>query len=110
MLTDSARDTAGLARARWAMMRALTAYQLFKHSKIFDPMIAKARPADAHRLLRMKRACTDMGDAFRAYVQQWSACDVGASWAEYQPAALAMIARVRAHIAGERKAVGALLA
>ena len=58
----------------------------------------------------MKRACTDLGDAFRGYVQQWSAADVNAQWATYQPAALAMIARIREHVAREREEVGALLA
>ena len=110
MLTDPlARDVPGLARARWALMRALTAYQMFKHREIFDPLIAKAAPGEAHRLLRMKRACLDLGDVFRAYVQRWSACDVEGRWAEYQPAALAMMARLRTHIAREREEVTALL-
>jgi hypothetical protein len=110
LLIDPAkRDVAALARARWALMRALTAYQLFKRHEVFDPLLAKARPADAYHLVRMKRACTDLGDAFRHYVQRWSSTDVEAHWAEYQPAALAMITRIREHIAREREQVGKVL-
>ena len=103
------RDVAALARARWALMRALTGYQLFKHREVFDPLLAKARPADAYNLVRMKRACTELGDAFRSYVQRWSGADVEAQWTEYQPAALAMIARIREHIAREQEEVGKVL-
>jgi hypothetical protein len=110
LLTDPAkRDVAALARARWAMMRALTAYQLFKHHEVFGPLLAKARPADAYHLVRMKRACTDLSDAFRSYVQRWSSTDVESRWAEYQPAALAMIARIRDHVTREREQVGQVL-
>lgn len=110
LLTDPARrDVAALSRARWALMRSLTAYQLFKHHEVFDPLLAKARPADAVHLLRMKRACTDLGDAFRTYVQRWSSSDVEAQWATYQPDALAMIARIRQHVAKEREQVRSVL-
>ena len=90
-------------------MRALTAYQLFKQREVFDPLLARAAPADAHRLLRMKRASVDMCDAFRGNVQRWSAADVDAVWATYQPSAMAMIARIREHLASERDAVRGLL-
>lgn len=109
MLCDTC-DVAGLARQRWALMRALTAYQLFKHREIFDPALAQATPATAHRLVRMKRACLDLGDAFRGHVQRWSGSDVKAQWATYQPSALAIITRIRAHIAREREEISALLA
>ncbi|WP_375390762.1 hypothetical protein [uncultured Sphingomonas sp.] len=109
MLAHDVRDVPGLARARWALVRALTAYQLFKHREVFDPMLAKARPAEAHRLAEMKRTCTAMGEAFRLYVQKWSATDVGGQWDEYQQAAHTMIARIRTHMAGERANVTAIL-
>ena len=105
----AAPDIAGLARARWTLMRALTAYSLFKHNTIFDPLIARATPADAHRLLRMKRACLDLGDEFRSYVQRWSASDVGAQWTTYQPAARNMVNRIRQHLAREAVEVAAVL-
>ena len=110
LLSDPAkRDVAALARARWNLVRALTAYQLFKRHEVFDPLLAKARPADAYRLLRMRRACTDLGDAFRGHVQKWSGRNVDAESAAYQSDAAAMLARIRAHVALEREQVGPLL-
>ena len=103
------RDTLGLARARWALMRALTDYQLFKHRAIFDPAIGGTVLGTAQRAARMKTACTAIGEQFRAHVTKWSATDVGGRWAEYQPAALVMIGRIRAHLAIERADIDTLL-
>ena len=104
------RDVAGLARARWALMRALTAYGLFKHNEIFDPAINRRVLGEAQHAERMKRACVAMGDEFRGHVTKWSGTDVTGEWASYQPAALAMMARLRAHIAIEKREIAALLA
>ena len=110
LLTDPAlRDVAQLARARWALMRALTAYALFKHNEIFDPAISRQLLGEAQRAARMKQACTAMGNEFRGYVTKWSGCDVEGAWGTYQPAALAMMARLRQHIATERAEIAALL-
>ena len=110
LLRDPAsRDVAGLARARWALMRALTAYGLFKLNEIFDPAISRRVLGEAQRAERMKRACVAMGDEFRGHVAKWSGADVAGEWASYQPAALAMMARLRAHIATEKREVAALV-
>ena len=109
MLRDPARDAAALARARWALMRVLTAYQLFKHREIFDPAVGGTVLGDAQRAARMKRACTQVGEEFRRYVATWSRTDVAAAWDSYQPAALAMIERLRDHFAREKAEVEALL-
>lgn len=111
LLADPARrDVPQLARARWTLVRALTAYQLFKHNEIFDPVTARRLPGDVARAARMKQACTDMGEEFRRYVSKWSGCDVAGEWTTYQPAALAMIGRLREHIAREQADVTAMLA
>ena len=110
LLTDPARrDVPQLARARWSLMRALTAYQLFKHNEIFDPTIARRLPGDVPRAMRMKQACSEMGGEFRRYVSKWSACDVASEWAAYQASALKMMARLRDHVAREQVEVTALL-
>lgn len=109
MLTDERRDVAGLARARWTMMRALTAYQLFKHREIFDPAIAGKVLRDGLKAERMKAACIAIGDDFRDHVQRWSGSDVAGDWSRYQPAALTMVKRLRAHVARERVDVASLL-
>lgn len=103
------RDVAGLVRARWAVMRALTAYQLFKHQEIFDPAIQGRLLGGVERAERMKRACVAISEDFRGYVSKWSGSDVSGEWAAYQPSALAMLQRLRDHIARERADVAHLL-
>ena len=105
----SLRDIPALSRTRWALMRALTEYQLFKHNEIFDPAMGRAALGSAQRADRLKRACTAMGDEYRAYVGKWGGADIGAAWSVYQPAALQMTARLRDHIAREREDCAALL-
>ena len=102
------RDVAALARARWALMRALTGYALFKHGEIFNPAIARQLLGEATRAERMKQRCEAMGGEFRGHVSKWSGRDVAGDWAEYQPAALRMIVRLRAHVAREREEIASL--
>ena len=109
LLTGNARPVVEIARARWALTRALTAYQLFKHHEIFDPVIAGNTGADAVRAARMKKACLALGEDWKRYVQRWSATDVDGQWSTFQPAALTMIGRIRGHIARERVEAAALL-
>lgn len=110
LMTDPAlRDIAGLARARWALVRALLAYQRFKHAEIFDPAIARCLLIEATRAERMKRACLAVGEEFRVHVGKWSGRDVAGEWAEYQPAALRMMKRLREHVARERAEVALLV-
>lgn len=105
----SLRDVPALSRARWALMRALTEYQLFKHNEIFDPAIAGAVLGSAQRADRLKRACITVGDEYRAYATKWGGADIEGVWSVYQPAALQMIARLRDHLAREREDCAALL-
>ena len=102
------RDTAALGGARWEVARALREYQLFKHSCIFDPL---ERGADyrAIKAKRMKADCIRIGEEFRAYVLKWSVVSILDHWAEYHPAALDAVARIRAHLAKERIGVAELL-
>ena len=110
LLTDPVlRDVAALARTRWALMRALGAYMQFKHRLVFDPAIARRVLGESGKAERMKRACLAMDEEFRGYVAKWSARDVASEWTDYQPAALRVVTRLRAHIARERMEVAALL-
>lgn len=103
------RDAVALARTRWELARAVMAYQGFKHREIFDPV---ARGPDAERARvarRLKAACVEAGETFRAYVAKWSSADVIGRWDEYHPAAHALIADLRAHMAREKDEAEALL-
>ena len=101
---------ATLGPMRWKMVRLLRAYQIFKHSEIFDPAIASGSPTRAAAAHAMKARCIAAGETFRHYVVTWTARDVAAAWDEYQPAMKRMIADLRAHIAIERHEIGTALA
>ena len=110
MLAKAASDEVGaLARARWALMRTLIAYQHFKHRELFDPAIARNILGEAQRAARMKQACMAMGEEFRDHISLWSRRDVGGEWATYQPAALSMMAKLRKHLAQERAEIETLV-
>ena len=109
LASTSPRDVAALARARWALMRGLIAYQHFKHRELFDPVIARRVLGEAARAERMKCACVAIADDFRTHLTKWSARDVAAEWADYRPAALRMAVRLRDHIARERREIAAML-
>jgi hypothetical protein len=105
----AAPDAMVLGKARWELTRLLSAYQIFKHSQIFDPVIARGAPEAARRAQRLKIDCIAMGDAFRAYVAHWMAVGITDHWEAYKPAALACIATTRQHLATERREVEALV-
>jgi hypothetical protein len=101
-------DIAALGNARWEVTRALREYQIFKHTRIFDPLEA----CGDYRMVQMRRMkadCIRAGEEFHRYVLKWSAVCILDHWADYHPAALDVIARVRAQLAKERIGVSALL-
>jgi hypothetical protein len=103
------RDALTLARLRWEVTRAIGAYTLFKHHELFDPLVAHGTSAQARAAAEAKRACLAMGAQFQAHVRKWSGAPVAERWDEYQPATVAMIAKLRGHFDLERQAVGAML-
>lgn len=107
-LRENRQDVAALAQSRWALTRTLTAYALYKHGRVFDPIIAArdSRRAEAARAL--KAECLRRGDEFRRHVMRWSAADVLGDWDTHRAETLALIARLRVHLDRERAAVRAL--
>ncbi len=110
MLRAPDRDAAGLARARWELARAIMAYQGFKHHEIFDPIARRDAPDRAEAARRLKAECVATGDAFRTYVARWTKVSVIDHWHEYHPAAMALLAGIKDHLARERREAAALLA
>lgn len=109
MLGASDLDAAALARTRWELARALMMYQGFKHREILDPISAETCPNRAGAARRLKAECTAMDERFRAYIAKWSAVSVLDQRADYEPAALALIADLRTHLARERQETEKLL-
>ena len=108
LLAPGDHDVAALGQARWEIARALREYQLFKHTRIFDP-IERQPDHRAHQARRMKAECIRVGEEFHRYVLKWSVVSILDHWAEFLPAALDAIARTRAQLAKERIGVIALL-
>jgi len=99
-----------LARARWTVARQLRAYQMFKHTEIFEPVIARGDPVRSAQARAMAARCIAAGEAFQDYLKQWSSTDVLGRWEAYKPAMLDMTGQIRATLAFEREGVEALLA
>jgi len=107
---DPGRACIPLARARWTVARQLRAYQVFKHSEIFEPMIARGDPVRSAQARAMAARCIGAGEAFQDYLKRWSSTDVLGRWEAYKPAMLDMTRQIRATLAFEREGVAALLA
>lgn len=101
-------DVTALGQARWEAARCLREYQLFKHARIFDPL-DRGQDSRAITARRMKAECIRGGEEFRAYVLKWSVVSIPDHWANYHPAALDAIARIRAQLIRERIGVAELL-
>lgn len=99
-----------LARARWAMARMLREYQLFKHTEIFDPVIADGDDRQVAAARRLRDNCAAAGDGVSAHVERWTTADVTAQWASYCRSVRQSAGEMQAHIARERSQVEALLA
>ena len=99
-----------MAKARWAAVRQLREYQVFKHTEIFDVVVRSGNAIQAAQARQLAARCIATGEAFQAHVTRWGSQDVVAQWALYQPAVTAMIARLRRSLASEQVAIAALLA
>lgn len=104
ILRSDVRDVAGLGKARWEVARALREYQLFKHARVFDPL-SGGQDFRGVQARRMKAECVRVGEEFRQYVLKWSVVSILDHWAEYHPAALDAVVRIRAQLARERAGV-----
>jgi hypothetical protein len=94
-------DTAALGQLRWEITRLLTEYQIFKHARVLDPVIARGGPGAA-AAAAIKEDCVAAGDALRAHVLRWSAVSIMDQWPDYRAAARQNAKRLRAHLAVER--------
>ena len=110
MLRADMVDPQETAAARWALTRLLTGYQMFKHQRIFDPLVRHGSLEDAHVAREMKIACVAAGETFRAYLARWTASGIEGREMEYRRDAKGMMALLERHILHERRGIEALLA
>ncbi len=107
-LAADAIDPLATANARWRLTRLLTAYQMFKHQRIFDPLTRQGSREDARTALQMKIDCIAIGETFRAYLARWTASGIEGREPEYRRDARGMMSLLERHILRERRGIEAL--
>jgi hypothetical protein len=106
---NDASSAKALALIRWELMRHLRAYQLYKHTRIFDPLIASSSPSRSGAAADLKSRCIELSSAYEAHVKRWSLTGPAGAWDRYVTEAMAMSARIERHLALEDEEVGKLL-
>ena len=101
-------DGGAIGQLRWELARTLGEYQIFKHTRLFDPLIVRGGPRSA-AAAAMKQSCITLGGAFRAYVIRWTAADILDRPDPYRTAALVEVGRLRTHLKREREGARQLL-
>lgn len=89
-------DLLDLGRAR--MARIVTAYHMFAERELFGPR-ATDNPAHRLRVRAMAAECAKLAQDFRAFTRECAANPVIPRWANYRLESLAMIGRIRKHLA-----------
>lgn len=95
---DVPADTEALDLARARMSRTLTAYYLFAEREVFGSCIARDA-AQCQRIKAVSAECSALAHDFRAFTRDCVTRPVRARWATYRLDSLAMIGRVRRHLA-----------
>jgi hypothetical protein len=91
-------DTAALDLGRARMSRILTAYHMFAEREVFGPCIARDA-AQCQRIKAISAECATLASDFRAFTRDCAARPVLQRWATYRLDSLAMIGRIRQHLA-----------
>lgn len=98
-----------LALVRWELMRHLRAYQLYKHSRIFDPIIGSGIGAKTIFAQELKDRCLALARDYETHVTKWSLTGPAAAWSDYVSEAQAMSKRIERHLFQETQQIEALL-
>lgn len=98
-----------VAAARWALVRLLREYQLFKHTRVFDPIINSKDFARATQADILKSKCLVAGDQYRQHVAKWSLTGTDHSWPAYEVELRLLMAGIKSHLSAEASGVSALL-
>lgn len=111
VLLTGERAAAGeaIAAVRWRLARKLREYQVFKHSRIFDPAITSGSPSLEEAGRQLKIDCIAGGEHFRRYVRRWTGVDLAEQWAEFEAATIEIDRNLRDHLAAEGLQVRLLL-
>jgi hypothetical protein len=109
VLEAATPDATTLAVLRWQYVRLLTEMESFKHREILGPSLRNGTPGELALARDLAIQCREIGQAFRAYVLEWSTVDKNARWDEYSAAAKAIIQRLQNHFETEEPLMAKLL-
>ena len=109
LATTGPTKATALALIRWRLTRALRSYQLFKHLKVLDPLIARGKPQQRSLALGMKERCIATGEKFDAHVLRWSTGGIESAWPDYNREANQIAATLRRHLEREQRELTFLL-
>ena len=102
LLAAEVPDVTALGTIRWELVQAVRAYQVYKHSEIFDPLIDAGIEPAALIARGMKAMCIAASSRGKAFILEWSGRSAGDDWPRYSAATLAMNAEVRLTLEIER--------
>jgi hypothetical protein len=105
---STASLTSELIAKRMELTRLLVDYALFKHRDVFGPAIAMGNDL-AIEGMRLKAACIEMGERYRAFIRSPSSGQRIDDWSTYRSDALAMAIELHDHLVTERVAIRKLL-
>lgn len=94
----SPEGIANLDRCRAEMASVLSAYNLFVHREIFEPLFSAGSPAEAAAAKAMKVECICLIEEFRRFTSEWRFADVAGAWSEYQALAHNLRSRIEGHL------------
>lgn len=104
-----APDPAEIARLRWELIRLLTAYRIFKHREIFDPLIARGSSAQMSCAQRMKADCIRLETEVRDFVARRSRFSAQETVEQFRADVFRFLTGIAQHLEGEERAATALL-
>jgi hypothetical protein len=105
---STASLTSELIAKRMELTRLLVDYALFKHRDVFAPAIAMGGDK-AVEGMRLKAACIEMGERYRAFIRSPDSGQRIDDWSSYRYEALAMAIELHEHLVSERVAIRKLL-
>jgi hypothetical protein len=110
VLTPGQPETfAAVATLRWQIMRALRAYQLFKHHEIFDPLVTSGNAPTKAAATVLKEQCLAIGKDYAGFVERWSSGAATADWTRYATEAKKVVRRIDQHLINEQDKVRLLI-
>ena len=93
-----------LPEVRHQFTDAMRRFQVYKHSKLYDPHIYAGSPR-REAAQALKSRCIKLGDDYDDYCRKWNVYQALADWPAFRLAALAMMAEIRASLAEEAEIV-----